>query len=191
MAKLLEGLGLIEGYDISSLGKYSIKRDNMFEEIKKKDSNIQEEAREIIDNSNGVVFIIYKKKLIHGIYLFKEETKGEEKYLNLVKSVFTDEVSDEVKTKYQDHLVKFAKEQVSYLEYDKVSLENDIVTTNGKKTKQERLIALAGGFAVGFVLGFIIFGDILFGVLWGIIFAPLFSGVDVVVSKKRNKKKKK
>ena len=40
MGKILESIGLIDGFDITIIGKMSIKKDKMFEEIKKKDKNI-------------------------------------------------------------------------------------------------------------------------------------------------------
>lgn len=191
MGKILESIGLIEGFDISAIGKYTIKRDNLFEEIKKKDKNIQEEARDIINNSKGLVFVITKKKQIHGIYLFKEETKDEEKNLNLIKTVFTDEVSDEVKTKYETVLIKMAKEKVEYLQFDKVSLENDVIYKASKKKKAELISSFILGFLCGFMLGFVCFNDILMGFCFGIIFAPSFTGVDAAVRKKRGRKRNK
>ena len=191
MGKILESIGLIDGFDISIIGKMSIKKDKMFEEIKKKDKNIQEEARDIINNSKGVVFAIYKKKIIHGLYLFKDETKGEEKHLKLVKSVFTDDVSQEVKDKYQEHLIKLSKEKVKYLEYDEISLDEDVIFKKSQKSKAELISAFTGGYLLGFLLGLIVFDSVGMGLCFGIIFAPVLAGVDAGVRKKRGRKKNK
>ena len=59
-----------------------------------------------------------------------------------------------------------------------------------KKSKKEVYAALAGGFFIGLVLGWIIFDDIAFGIIWGLLFGGAFSGLDVVVSKKRGRKNK-
>ena len=192
MGKILESIGLIDGFDITIIGKMSIKKDKMFEEIKKKDKNIQEEARDIINNSKGVVFAIYKKKIIHGLYLFKEETKEkEEKHLKLVKSVFTDDVSQEVKDKYQEHLIKLSKEKVKYLEYDEISLDEDVIYKKSQKSKAELISAFTGGYLLGFLLGLIVFDSVGMGLCFGIIFAPVLAGVDAGVRKKRGRKKNK
>ena len=73
-------------------------------------------------------------------------------------------------------------------EYKKVTFEDKIVQIDPKLTKKDKEIALLGGFAVGFMFGWIIFENPLLGIIYGIIFAPIFSGLKVVITKKRKKK---
>lgn len=40
------------------------------------------------------------------------------------------------------------------------------------------------------MLGWIIFDEVSLGLLYGIIFAPVFSGLEVVITNKRGRKKK-
>ena len=189
MGKLLESLGYIDGYDIIAVGKIKVKKDEIFEDILKVDEKIKDETRDIVNNSAGRVFAIVKKGIIKGLYLFEVEDKNDEKHLKHVKTVYTDEVDEEVRKKYDEHILNMAKDYISELEYDKITLEDKVVQLDPKKSKKEITIALLGGAACGFVLGWVIFDDIVFGLLWAIIFAPIFSGIDVVVSNKRGRKK--
>lgn len=75
-------------------------------------------------------------------------------------------------------------------EYDKITLKDKVVENSPKKSKKERNIALACGFLIGFIFGWIVFDDIVFGILYAVILGPLFSGLDVVVTNKRGRKKK-
>ena len=75
-------------------------------------------------------------------------------------------------------------------EYDKITLKDKVVENSPKKSKKERNIALACGFLTGFIFGWIVFDDIVFGMLYAVILGPLFSGLDVVVTNKRGRKKK-
>ncbi len=189
MGKILESLGYVDGYDIIAVGKAKAKKDEIFEEILKVDDKVKDKTREIVNNSAGRVFAIVKKGIIKGLYLFEVEDKNDEKHLKHVKTVYTDEVAHDVREKYDEHILNMAKDYISELEYDKITLEDKVVQLDPKKSKKEKTIALLGGAACGFVLGWVIFDDIVFGLLWAIIFAPIFSGIDVVVSNKRGRKK--
>ncbi len=190
MGKILESLGIIDGYDIIAVGKMKAKKDAIFEEILKVDDAVKDKTREIVNNSAGRVFAIVKKGIIKGLYLFEVEEKNDEKHLKHVKTVYTDEVAEEVREKYDEHILKIAKDYISELEYDKITLEDKVVQLDPKKSKKERTAALIGGALIGFVLGWTAFDDIAMGVLWAVLLGPLFSGIDVVVSNKRGRKKK-
>ncbi len=190
MGKILESLGVIDGYDIIEIGKIRVKKDKLFEEITKKDKKIQEETKEIVESSKGKVFAITKEGVIKGIYLLKEEKKEEEKNLILEKTVYTKDVPEEVKERYNEHILLQAKELVKMQEYEKITLQDKVVKNDPKKSKKDRNIALTCGFIIGFVFGWIVFDDITFGILYAVILGPLFSGLDVVVTNKRGRKKK-
>ena len=83
-----------------------------------------------------------------------------------------------------------AKDYVSMQEYNKVTFEDNVVQIDPKKTKKEKKIALLGGTALGFILGWLIFDDFMMAILWGLIFAPIYSGLEVVITKKSGRKKK-
>lgn len=192
MGKFLESIGLIQGYDIIAIGKMKAKKDILFEEIEKYDSNVKEETRKIINESSGLVFAIVKNKKIKGIYLFKSDSKNENnaKVLKHIKTVYTDEISTDIREKYDIVILNQAKEYVSIQEYDKVILNDKVVQIDPKLTKKDRNSAWFGGFALGFMLGWIIFDEFFWGLLYGIIFAPVFGGLEVVVNNKRGRKKK-
>ena len=75
MGKILESIGIIDGYDIIIINKSKAKKDELFDEIIKEDESIKEEVRKIVETSTGRVFAIIKNKIIKGIYLFKVEEK--------------------------------------------------------------------------------------------------------------------
>ncbi len=190
MGKILESIGIIDGYDIITIGKRKAKKDKIFDEIIKYDEKIKDETRKLVNNSSGRVYAIVKKKMIKGIYLFEIESKDDSKNLKHVKTVYSDEVKEEVREKYDNHILNIAKEYVSTQEYDKVTLEDKVVQIDPKISKSRRITSLISGFAIGFAFGWIIFDEIIWGTIYGIIFAPLFSGLDVVITNKRGRKKK-
>ena len=188
MGKILESIGIIDGHDIIAIGKIKAKKDKLFTEILKVDKKIQEDVKEITEEEAGRIFAITKKGKIKGLYLFEAKEEKESKILNHLKTVYTKDVKEEVQDKYDQHILNIAKDYVSMQEYKKVTFEDKIVQIDPKLTKKDKEIALLGGFAVGFMFGWIIFENPLLGIVYGIIFAPIFSGLKVVITKKRKKK---
>lgn len=190
MGKFLESIGLIDGYDIIAIGKRKAKKDELFSEILKTDKDIQSDVKNIIEKETGRIFAIIKKKKIKGLYLFEVVKKDEQRILEHIKTVYTKEVNEDVQNKYDELILKMAKDYVSMQEYNKVTFEDNVVQIDPKKTKKEKEIALLGGTALGFILGWLIFDDFMMAILWGLIFAPIYSGLEVVITKKRGRKKK-
>ena len=190
MGKFLESIGLIDGYDIIVIGKGKAKKDELFSEILKADKDIQSDVKNIIEKETGRIFAIIKKKKIKGLYLFEVVKKDEQRILEHIKTVYTKEVNEDVQNKYDELILKMAKDYVSMQEYNKVTFEDNVVQIDPKKTKKEKEIALLGGTALGFILGWLIFDDFMMAILWGLIFAPIYSGLEVVITKKRGRKKK-
>ena len=190
MGKILESIGLIDGYDIIVIGKGKAKKDELFSEILKADKDIQSDVKNIIEKETGRIFAIIKKKKIKGLYLFEVVKKDEQRILEHIKTVYTKEVNEDVQNKYDELILKMAKDYVSMQEYNKVTFEDNVVQIDPKKTKKEKEIALLGGTALGFILGWLIFDDFMMAILWGLIFAPIYSGLEVVITKKRGRKKK-
>lgn len=188
MGKILESIGIIDGHDIIAIGKIKAKKDKLFTEILKVDKKIQEDVKEITEEEAGRIFAITKKGKIKGLYLFEAKEENDSKILNHLKTVYTKDVKEEVQDKYDQHILNIAKDYVSMQEYKKVTFEDKIVQIDPKLTKKDKEIALLGGFAVGFMFGWIIFENPLLGIVYGIIFAPIFSGLKVVITKKRKKK---
>ena len=188
MGKILESIGIIDGHDIIAIGKIKAKKDKLFTEILKVDKKIQEDVKEITEEEAGRIFAITKKGKIKGLYLFEAKEEKDSKILNHLKTVYTKDVKEEVQDKYDQHILNIAKDYVTMQEYKKVTFEDKIVQIDPKLTKKDKEIALLGGFAVGFMFGWIIFENPLLGIVYGIIFAPIFSGLKVVITKKRKKK---
>ena len=190
MGKFLESIGLIDGHDIIAIGKIKAKKDKMFTEILKEDNNIQNEVKELTEKNEGRIFAIVKKGIIKGLYLFEIEEIDNNKMLNHVKTVYTKDVSEEVRDKYNVVILNEAKQYVSLQEYTKVTFDDNVVQIDPKVDKKDLALTSSGGFFLGFILGWIIFNDIMMGFLYGIIFSPVITGAKVVVTKKRGRKKK-
>ena len=190
MGKIMESLGVIDGYDITTVGKFKAKKDEFFEEIEKYDSKIKEETRKLAESSSGQIYAIVKKGKIYGLYLFEAVKEGDKNSLKHIKTVYSDEVTEDTRGKYDEHILDIAKEYVTYQEYDKVTLNDKVVQLDPKVSKKERILSLIGGFLIGFILGWTIMDEFIWGFIFGIGFAPIFSGLEAVVTKKRGKKKK-
>lgn len=190
MGKILESIGLIEGYDIISIGKGKAKKDILFEEIEKADTEIKKDVKKIVNNESGLVLAITKNKKIKGLYLFKAETNNDLRILNNTKIVYTDDVPKVIQEKYTNFVLTQVKEYVSSQQYDKVTIGDKVIQIDPKLTKKQRNIAISKGFILGFFIGWTVFDSFSFGILYGIIFAPVFSGLEVVITKKRGRKKK-
>lgn len=190
MGKFLESIGLIDGHDIIAIGKIKAKKDKMFTEILKEDNNIQNEVKELTEKNEGRIFAIVKKGIIKGLYLFEIEEIDNNKMLNHVKTVYTKDVSEEVRDKYNVVILNEAKQYVSLQEYTKVTFDDNVVQIDPKVDKKDLALTSSGGFFLGFILGWVIFNDIMMGFLYGIIFSPVITGAKVVVTKKRGRKKK-
>ena len=190
MGKFLESIGLIDGHDIIAIGKIKAKKDKMFTEILKEDNNIQNEVKELTEKNEGRIFAIVKKGIIKGLYLFEIEEIDNNKMLNHVKTVYTKDVSEEVRDKYNVVILNEAKQYVSLQEYTKVTFDDNVVQIDPKVDKKDLALTSSGGFFLGFILGWVIFNDIMMGFLYGIIFSPIITGTKVVVTKKRGRKKK-
>ena len=190
MGKFLESIGLIDGHDIIAIGKIKAKKDKMFTEILKEDNNIQNEVKELTEKNEGRIFAIVKKGIIKGLYLFEIEEIDNNKMLNHVKTVYTKDISEEVRDKYNVIILNEAKQYVSLQEYTKVTFDDNVVQIDPKVDKKDLALTSSGGFFLGFILGWVIFNDIMMGFLYGIIFSPVITGTKVVVTKKRGRKKK-
>jgi hypothetical protein len=190
MGKFLESIGLIDGHDIIAIGKIKAKKDKMFTEILKEDNNIQNEVKELTEKNEGRIFAIVKKGIIKGLYLFEIEEIDNNKMLNHVKTVYTKDVSEEVRDKYNVVILNEAKQYVSLQEYTKVTFDDNVVQVDPKVNKKDLALTSSGGFFLGFILGWIIFNDIMMGFLYGLLFSPVITGTKVVVTKKRGRKKK-
>lgn len=127
---------------------------------------------------------------IKGLYLFKAETNNDLRILNNTKIVYTDDVPKDIQEKYTNFVLTQVKEYVSSQQYDKVTIGDKVIQIDPKLTKKQRNIAISGGFILGFFIGWTVFDSFSLGILYGIIFAPVFSGLEVVITKKRGRKKK-
>ena len=190
MGKVFEKLGMIEGHDIIVINKRKAKKDELFKEIEKYDNKIKEETRKIVNEQLGIVYAIKKDNLIKGLYLFEIEKTENEQVLKHIKTVYSKDVSKEVQEKYDNLIVDFAKEYITYLEYDKVIFNDKVVQIDPKRTIKQRITMTLCGAIVGFVFGYTVFNDFFLGIVYAIVFSTMFNGLDVVVIKNKKTKKK-
>lgn len=189
MGKILESFGVIDGYDLSEYGKISINKDGIFDVLEMKDSKIKEEAREIINEKKGTVFGISKKDILYGIYLFKSEKKNKKKVLTLKKKVFADELEKETLKKYDDYLINVLKDSLISSGYSQIILDEQIIQIDPSISTMTLIISSIVAFSIGAIIVWSITKDLIATILTGIVMIPVFSGFEVVVTKKRKRKK--
>ena len=194
MGKLLESLGQIDGYDITEIGFMKAQKEGVFDELLKVDSSIRDDVINTVKNGKGHCFAISKKKVIYGVYLFEiieKKDKEDETHRELkhVKTVYSKEVPEETREKYDSHVEELVKDFVTSLEFDNVTLEDKVVQLDPKKDIGTKVAVSIVGYLCGFVFGWLVFDDIFWGFLYGIIFMPLFNEGNILITNKRGRKK--
>ena len=190
MGNIKEAFGIIDGYEMNLVGKLRLKKEELFEEVKKKDKDIIEKCRQVLENG-GNIYSYEKDKKIKALYLFEKEKRDNEKVLVNKKNIYTKEIDDKLKVKLDERIKEELKEKISLLEYKKIYINDEVMQFNPKKSKKEIYLSLIGGALLGFIFGWFILEDIIFGIIWAIAFAGIFSSLDVVINTKPGRKKKK
>lgn len=191
MGKVLETLGMIDGYDLSEYGKISIKKEGIFDLLDKKDSKIKEEAMEIINEKKGEVYGITKDNVIYGIYIFKNEMKNKTKVLTLTKKVFDKDLEKETIKKYDDYLINILKDSLVSSGYKQIIVDDQIIQIDPNISPQRLAFTFIGTFIIGTVIDWFAFENIVLAILGGIFFALIVGGMGTVVVTKKKKRKKK
>ena len=182
----LENFGLIEGYDINEISKRKAKNTELFEEIKKVDSEIQEKVQKCLEKNNYIIYGITKNKKIKGIYIFKEENNS----LINTERIFTNEINDNIKNKYDKCLIEINKELVANGIYEKVIIGENVIKIDPKEDKKISKLSIVISIIIGTLLAYIIFEDIVTAIIFGLLLGPAFTGIEVIVTKKRGRKRK-
>lgn len=182
----LENFGLIEGYDINEISKRKAKNTELFEEIKKVDSEIQEKVQKCLEKNNYTIYGITKNKKIKGIYIFKEENNS----LINTERIFTNEINDNIKNKYDKCLIEINKELVANGIYEKVIIGENVIKIDPKEDKKISKLSIVINIIIGTLLAYIIFENITTAIIFGLLLGPAFTGIEVIVTKKRGRKRK-
>ena len=182
----LENFGLIEGYDINEISKRKAKNTELFEEIKKVDSEIQEKVQKCLEKNNYIIYGIKKNKKIKGIYIFKEENNS----LINTERIFTNEINDNIKNKYDKCLIEINKELVANGIYEKVIIGENVINIDPKEDKKISKLSIVISIIIGTLLAYIIFENIVTAIIFGLLLGPAFTGIEVIVTKKRGRKRK-
>jgi F0F1-type ATP synthase assembly protein I len=190
MGNIKEAFGIIDGYEMNLVGKLRLKKEELFEEIKKKDKDIIEKCKKVLENG-GNIYSYEKDKKIKALYVFEKEKRDNENVLVNKTNIYTKEIDDKLKVKLDERIKEELKEKISLLEYKKVYINDEVMQLDPKKSKKEIYLSLIGGALLGFIFGWFILEDIFFGIIWAVVFAGIFSSLDVVVSTKPGRKKKK
>lgn len=85
-------IGFIGKYGICQITSKNIKKWD-FSKIKKDDSDIKNDVERIIKN-DGVIFCLYKKKILVSLYLFELTVENDKQVLRLYKNITLDEAND-------------------------------------------------------------------------------------------------
>lgn len=182
----LENFGLIEGYDINEISKRKAKNTELFEEIKKVDSEIQEKVQKCLEKNNYTIYGITKNKKIKGIYIFKKENNS----LINTERIFTNEINDNIKNKYDKCLIEINKELVANGIYEKVIIGENVIKIDPKEDKKISKLSIVISIIIGTLLAYIIFENIVTAIIFGLLLGPAFTGIEVIVTKKRGRKRK-
>ena len=182
----LENFGLIEGYDINEISKRKAKNTELFEEIKKVDSEIQEKVQKYLEKNNYTIYGITKNKKIKGIYIFKKENNS----LINTERIFTNEINDNIKNKYDKCLIEINKELVANGIYEKVIIGENVIKIDPKEDKKISKLSIVISIIIGTLLAYIIFENIVTAIIFGLLLCPAFTGIEVIVTKKRGRKRK-
>lgn len=185
----LENFGLIEGYDINEISKRKAKNTELFEEIKKVDSEIQEKVQKCLEKNNYTIYGITKNKKIKGIYIFKKENNS----LINTERIFTNEINDNIKNKYDKCLIEINKELVANGIYEKVIIGENVIKIDPKQDKKISKLSIVINIIIGIIgtlLAYIIFENIVTAIIFGLLLRPAFTGIEVIVTKKRGRKRK-
>lgn len=182
----LENFGLIEGYDINEISKRKAKNTELFEEIKKVDSEIQEKVQKCLEKNNYTIYGITKNKKIKGIYIFKKENNS----LINTERIFTNEINDNIKNKYDKCLIEIYKELVANGIYEKVIIGENVIKIDPKQDKKISKLSIVINIIIGTLLAYIIFENIVTAIIFGLLLGPAFTGIEVIVTKKRGRKRK-
>lgn len=182
----LENFGLIEGYDIDKISKRKAKNTELFEEIKKVDGEIQEKIQKCLDKNNYMIYEITKNKKIKGIYIFKKENN------NLINTerIFTNEINDNIKNKYDKCLLEINKELVANGIYEKVIIGENVLKIDPKQDKKVNKLSMVTNTIIGILFGYIIFQNIFIALIIGLLAGPSYTGIEVIITKKRGRKRK-
>lgn len=178
--------GLIEGYNIEEIGKRKAKNSELFDEIKKIDSKIQEKVQNNLEKNNYIIYGITKNKKIKGIYIFKEENNS----LINTERIFTNEINDNIKNKYDKYLLKSYTELVANGIYNSVIIGDNVLKPKQQKKKKKNKISTLFGFIIGFLISYIIFKNIFIALVFGLLVGISPTEAETIISKKRNKEKK-
>ena len=182
----LESFGLIEGYDINKISKRKAKNTELFEEIKKVDGEIQEKVQKCLEKNIYTIYGITKNKKIKGIYIFKEENNS----LINTERIFTNEINDNIKNKYDKCLIEINKELVANGIYEKVIIGENVIKIDPKQDKKISKLSIVISIIIGTLLAYIIFENIVIAIIFGLLLGPAFTAVEVIVTKKRGRKRK-
>lgn len=183
--KIEINFGLIEGYNIEEISKRKAKKSELFDDIKKIDSKIQEKVQNNLEKNNYIIYGITKNKKIKGIYIFKEENSS----LINTERIYTNEIDDNIKNKYDKYLLKSYIELVANGIYNSVIIGDNVLKPKQQKKKKKNKISILFGFIIGFLVSYIIFKNIFIALVFGLLVGFSPTEAETIISKKRKKKK--
>ena len=183
--KIEINFGLIEGYNIEEIDKRKAKKSELFDDIKKIDNKIQEKIQNNLEKNNYIIYGITKNKKIKGIYIFKEENSS----LINTERIYTNEIDDNIKNKYDKYLLKSYIELVANGIYNSVIIGDNVLKPKQQKKKKKNKISILFGFIIGFLVSYIIFKNIFIALVFGLLVGVSPTEAETIISKKRKKEK--
>lgn len=109
-------IGKIKGYSVCDINKGTLKKADFFDEIKNKDSKIQEKIEKILQNK-GLAFGLKKDKKLKAVYLFETLDEENKKILRFIEKIILEEITNEIQEKFKKDLITEFTELVSLEDY--------------------------------------------------------------------------
>ena len=115
--------------------------------------------------------------------------KEENNSLINTERIFTNEINDNIKNKYDKCLIEINKELVANGIYEKVIIGENVIKIDPKQDKKISKLSIVISIIIGTLLAYIIFENIVIAIIFGLLLGPAFTGIEVIVTKKRGRKR--
>lgn len=176
---------MIEGYSLCNISKGTLKKEKFFDEIKNKDSKIQEKLEKTLKNK-GLAFGLKKDKKLKAVYLFEATTEEKKNILRFTEKILLEEITNEIQEKIEKDLITEFAELVSLEDYAKVEWDDNIIIPKTVKVGKYNVPLGSLMFLLGIIFG-ILMDDLVLGICVG---SCLGCGSAIIVKKNDKNSKK-
>lgn len=172
-------IGKVKGYSVCDISKGTLKKEEFFNEIENRDSNIREKLESVLQNK-GLVFGLKKDKKLKAVYIFESANEDKKKILRFTEKILLDEIDNEIQEKFEKDLINEFKELVSLEEYAKVEWNENVIVPKTLKVGKHS-VPIGSLIFLLFIIFGIIIDDVAIGMCMGLAFG---CGYAIIVKRK-------